>query len=541
MKRKTATLALAVVILILISFNNLIKKDNAADAGYSIEQVNHTIQITYNGYMLINDTFRINGSILNGFLLGFPYKYSVYLLQCIAYNETTDFPVSLNANLENRVGFYGVKVDFPQGNPQVFTVRFTLSNKLLMQNPYNTSQYSLDFPAYPSLTKSAVNCNVSILVPEGTEYIGGTVSDFRYWQQDLAAFTYSPANVMFSVVDDRIQIIDVMELKRDIRISGIGNLEGLDTYRIINKNFKTISSFEVILPQNASDETAYDQLGRVVKLTATESEEYIEQEGKDFILIFPLSEYSDCYINQTSVNLVLPEGAKILDFETPSICSLCRVTRKVFQEILTVDKRSGFFSDSFKVRVTYGYNILWLSFRPTLWMWALTIVGCAITFLWKKSKAPAPIVAARAGVAERVSSKEMKSFIDAYKQKRKIILEIKSLKERAHKGKIARRRYRVRRRTLETRLNTLSRSLADLSVKMRGAGPLYSNLMRRLEVAETEINEVEANIESIDARHHRGELSLGAYRKLRGDYERRRDEAEMSIDEVLMRLREELH
>ena len=93
---------------------------------------------------------------------------------------------------------------------------------------------------------------------------------------------------------------------------------------------------------------------------------------------------------------------------------------------------------------------------------------------------------------------------------------------------------------METRLDALYRSLAELKEKMRAAGGRYANFMRQLEVAETEIAEVEANIESIKARHRRGELSLGAYRKLLTDYERRREKAETTIDGVLIRLREEI-
>ncbi len=75
---------------------------------------------------------------------------------------------------------------------------------------------------------------------------------------------------------------------------------------------------------------------------------------------------------------------------------------------------------------------------------------------------------------------------------------------------------------------------------MRAAGGQYADLMRQLEVAETEINEVEINIKNIDSRHERGELSLEAYRKLLADYERRRDKARTTISGILFRLREEI-
>jgi predicted nuclease with TOPRIM domain len=77
--------------------------------------------------------------------------------------------------------------------------------------------------------------------------------------------------------------------------------------------------------------------------------------------------------------------------------------------------------------------------------------------------------------------------------------------------------------------------------KLRAAGGHYANLMRELEVTEIELNEVETNLKSIEARHSRGELSLEGYRKLLGDYERRREKTETTIDGILLRLREEIH
>ncbi|MEM3054978.1 MAG: GDP-mannose 4,6-dehydratase, partial [Candidatus Bathyarchaeia archaeon] len=108
------------------------------------------------------------------------------------------------------------------------------------------------------------------------------------------------------------------------------------------------------------------------------------------------------------------------------------------------------------------------------------------------------------------------------------------------KGRIPRRRYKVQKKTLETRLNTLTRNIDDLKQKLWAAGGRYADLMRQLEVAEAEINEVEADIRSIEMRHRRGELSLEAYRKLLGDYERRKGNAETKINGILVRLREEI-
>jgi chromosome segregation ATPase len=130
--------------------------------------------------------------------------------------------------------------------------------------------------------------------------------------------------------------------------------------------------------------------------------------------------------------------------------------------------------------------------------------------------------------------------VESYEEKRRITSEIKSLETAVSKGRIPRQRYKVQRKTLETRLASLSRSLDDLKLKLRSAGGRYADLMRQLEVAETELNEVESNIRSIEIRHRRGELTLEAYRKLLADYEGRRERAETAINGILLRIREEI-
>jgi len=567
MNRKVLTFTLIMAVLIITSLTaSIISVVEAADNDYNIERVSHEIEVMHNGYIFINDTIQINGVASSGFLIGFPYKYGSHVLQCEAYNATHVFKVSLNVPLKDRMGFYGAKVDFQQGTPTTFTVGFILSNTLLVQDPANMSHYTLDFPEYPSLIESADVCNVSILLPEGSTYIDGTVANLTYSQESLEAFSEQarPANITFASTEDRIQIVDINELRREITVGGTGEIDCSDIYRITNKDAREIDFFEVILPLNASDQfgkklgvyNATEKVNRYevsfrLPLETEESnvftvkyylpsEGYIEQkESRSFNLTFPMFQHLDYYIIQSSVTFVLPEGGKIIHLENASFAGVYSITKGVFQEALTINRQGGFSSSGFNVRITYEYDFLWLSFRPTLWMWALTAVGCAITVVWKRSKTIVPVTAPK--VAAGISLEDIRSFVDLYERKRKILPRIKALKERTHKGKISRRRSKVQRKTLQTRLGALSKKLADLEKKLRAAGGRYKNLMRRLEVAETEINEVEANIESIEARHSRGELSLEAYRKLLSDYEHRMEKAETTINEILIRLREEIH
>ncbi|MFZ0965041.1 MAG: hypothetical protein WAN82_00215 [Candidatus Bathyarchaeia archaeon] len=563
----------AIMILVSVSFNvKTIKAQNAGN--YTITHVNHEIEVLYNGYIFINDTMQMTGQASDGFLMGFPYKYGSYILRCVAYNSSDIFRVTLNIPLENRVGFYGVEIDFSQGTPQVFTVGFILSNNLLTQDASNTSLYTLDFPAYPSLTKAVAVCNVSISLPEGTTYISGTVNASNYSEENLPEFTYSPANITFSLTGDKMQMFDVKELESEVRISGIGEVEGSDSYYIESKSLTDISSIEIILPPNASASSVQDQFGRTMsqpeltdektnryKITFASALEsyrstrftvkyklpsnYTTQMGtNNFNITFPLFRHVNYYIEWASVTFVLPEGARISSFETTLIGSAYNIARGVFQETVTMNRgnisllEDGLASENV-LQIVYEYNPLWLSFRPTLWMWALAIVGCTVAIVWKRPEAPAGVAVPIVGM--RLRPEYIKSFIDAHEEKKKIIFDIESLENRVRKGKIPRRRYKVQRKTLETRLSTLSRNLTEFKEKMRAAGGQYVELMQQLEIAETEINEVEANIKSIESRHSRGELSLEAHRKLLSDYQRRKERADTTINGILLRLREEIH
>ena len=563
-------------LLILASLSSNVKAENE---NYKIDWVNHTVELTYNGYVLVNDTIQITGQAsagvaLKNFRIGFPYKYAPYVLRCVAYDSSNVFPVKLNVPLGGRIGFYGVDVDFKQGlnisdgTTHVFTVIFVLSNELLEE--VADGNYTLRFPAYPSLTKPADICNASINLPINAKYVSGTVEGLRYSKQGLPAFAYSEAlgNLTFSLQDaEQIQLADIENMEREITISGTCEITGSDFYQVWNKATKKMDSFRVILPLNASNVQVYDQFGRKMnwstsaggnwcKITFTlpveagehvkfrvtyklPKENYIEQkDSKSFNLNFPLFKNLNYYINRSSVAFILPEGAKIVELENVSAGESYTVSRDVFQERITINSRDVMSLDGFSVGIAYEYSPLWLSFRPTLWMWALAVVGCVVAVVWKRPKAPVTVSVPT--VALRLSSKSLRSFVDAYEEKRKIISEMKSLEIRDRKGRIPRSRYKVRRKTMETRLNALSRSRSRLKKEMRSAGGKYAGLMRQLEVAETELSEVETAIRSIKARHRRGELSLEAYRRLLADYERRKDKAETTIDGILLRLREEI-
>lgn len=567
MKRKAMAFTFLTVMLLILVLNMVYVGSVKADVpSYTVEWINHQVKILYNGYILVNDTIKVNGYAQNGFLIGFPYRYAPYVLRCIAYdtaNFTQQYNVVGGVPLNSRMGFYGFNVALnPQPQNGVFSVIFVLSNSLLRQNPQNTSLYTLDFPAYPSLTVDASSCNASVVLPQDAKFVSGTdtVNATNYWvEKPLPQFTYEPANMTFQLATDDIQLFTIEEFKREINFGSMGEIAVSDSYFIKNESPQQMTTVKVALPLNATGVRVEDEFGRkgeiksdaktgmytvnlFLPVESGKSARFIVRYNLPKNVSFTFFKEINYYIKEASITIILPEGAKItsLSYNSASPIGTYGVLRDVFQEKITISKQGILSLDSFTMEFAYQYNPLWLAFRPTLWVWALAVLGCAIVAVWRRPKAPEAVVAVPT-VAVRLSPEILRRFVESYEEKRRITSDIKSLEVAVSKGRIPRQRYKVQRKTLETRLASLSRSLDELKLKLRSAGGRYADLMRQLEVAETELNEVESNIRSIETRHRRGDLTLEAYRKLLADYEGRREKAETTISGILLRIREEIH
>ncbi|MEM2412725.1 MAG: hypothetical protein QW447_03395 [Candidatus Bathyarchaeia archaeon] len=584
MKRRSLTLALWITASLILALNIFHVGNVKAESSYTVEWINHRVEILHNGYILINDTIKVGGTPPNSFLIGLPYEYGSHVLKCVAYppaNPLQRYTVETGVSLEGRMGFYGVNVDLnPPPQNGVFSVYFVLSQSFLRQNTANTSLFTLDFPAFPSLAVQASSCNASLALPVDAKYVSGTVPSFNYAVNvNLQPFTYEKANVTFLLVTEDIQLFTVEEFKREIAVAANGEITVSDSYYIRNQSPKEISSIEVALLPNASDVTVEDEFGRKgekpaimerligrfykVKLTfagrtiSLKSGEaarfivkykvpssFIVKSGESGQLSLQMFQNVRYYIKEAWITFTFPEGAKItgLNCEGASTPMTYGTTREIFQERVTLQTQGVLLLDNLTVKVSYMYSFLWLSFRPTLWTWALATFACAVIAIWNKLRAPAaPVTVAVPTVAVRLTAETLRSFVNSYEEKKKILAEMKSIEVAVSRGRIPRRRYKVQKKTLETRLATLERNLSELKLKIRSAGGRYADLMHQLEVAETEVNEVEEDIRSIENRHKRGELTLEAYRRLLADYQRRREKAEATINGILLRLREEAH
>ncbi|HJW98330.1 MAG TPA: hypothetical protein VJ529_04300 [Candidatus Bathyarchaeia archaeon] len=573
MKKTALTfIMLASVLIFAVSIHVNLEKVQA-EGSYVVEHVDQNLQIMYNGYVLMNETVQLSGQPPSSFKMGFPYIFGSYLVSCNAFetsNPSHTYPVSLNEPLEGRSGYYGINVDFSGGAPQLFSVNILFSNGLISQNPQNASLYVLIFPQFPSLTQDAQTFNGSITLPKNAVYMTGTIGSVTYDQQNLKAFAFNSSTVTFYVSNYEMQLFDVVQLTRKIGINEFEEITGSDNYQITNKGTFSITTVNIWAPTGASNIAADDQLGRALSLPVPigfntsrytlnftsalrtgYSEEFIvhyklpsatyirKQSGdNNFVVNMTLFHDFDYYVNDTSVTFTLPEGARIQTLSSTLTENSLDFHRNIFQDSATLNKQSVMALDSIDVEIAYEYSSIWAAFRPTTWVLVITLIGIVAFVFIRRPKGPARATISAGGMLIR--PEQLRSFVDMYEERMKILREMDSLEEKARRGRIPRQRYKVQRKTLETRLDTSSRKLEELKGGIHSAGSHFSSLMDQLEVAEAQLNEVEANVKTIDARHGRGELSLEAYRRLQGDYQQRKGKAQTTINGILLRLREEI-
>jgi len=408
-----------------------------------------------------------------------------------------------------------------------------------------------------------VGIHVVYLALNGTEIHAATVNPTTI----ASIYLYDEANNTLSELHDLslptpysyaefqrpIVEIEFNEIEREIILDQVGSIYVTNAYRITNRGFWT-STVEIGFPEGAYDFAVRDEMGTleattengkmtvnlrdIIDTNETETlylnyrvpwEKCVSQQnGLNYNLHFTFYEQFNATIGKLTVSITLPKGAK---FQSSNPLDPISIEKSSLQETISFAFSDVTPSENLNFNINYTYLIFWASFYPTIWMGLLAVAASAVTLFWKAPKPSAsPIIP--------VPPKDLKSFVDSYEEKTRIRSELESLEKRLRKGKIPRRRFKVRKKMLDGRLSTVSRNLSTLSEKIRSAGSKYANMMRQIEVAETNLEGAERDLQRVKTRYRRGEVSKGAYGKLMEEYNHRIEEAESTIDGVLLRLRE---
>jgi hypothetical protein len=561
----------------------------AQSSGYSITKVDHVIEVMSSGQVVVRDTVHVSGRISDGFMIGMPSRFSGNILKVMAYDDTSSFQVNTGLSLGSNS--YGASVDFNGSTPSVFTVVFVLSSDVLHYIAYYYF-FALDYPAYPSLTQSVGDCNVTIIIPSTPESFNITKSDGfvdgnHYEANNLAAYTSISGSALFNVAYGTLYIADIDQLNREITINPSGSLSVSDRYSIGCNSSLTMRSFVIDVPASATNVKITDELGRplttevagtitygtadtsrdvtlinatLVNLLTIGESTYLTAiynmpsatlQGSEYVLknfrLYPDLFY---YVDQAVITITPPEGATITSPRISSLDPTATLTRTSYQDKLTITKDGVSYVDyevpgSNVVQFSYSYNPVWVSFRPTFWLSLVAVIGCGAIFIYRKRKpgekdiipkfekvtptksaAPSQQAIIETRQSQHLTAEQIHEFTDAYEEKKELQNELRSMDARAQKGKIPRRQYKVQRKAIETRIESLEHSITKTKELFRNSGQANANLIRQLDSAEEDLADAEVNIRSLDSRQKTGELSLETYKEEIGDYQKQREKAE---------------
>jgi hypothetical protein len=573
-------------------------KASASPAPFDVK-IEQVVDIRESGLLVIYETLTLSTSPgdtvdpIQAYTLGFPFNYQSDLAYAFAYkdsNQSARLKLDLNVGI-GRIGFYGVQVNFPSavdisnGGSYKFTVAFVFSDSIsfsIFPEEVTVVFYNASFPAYPSLPHDASEVNVKITMPttlnytrgsyekEGinlTQTIEGSKRLYSFTKINLNAFSDQPAWCYASKTGGSAQFLDFEEVERRIEVLGNEQIAVSDSYKVLNKAGE-LSEINLKLLEGAYSVSAYDEFGLVQEnnLATQQVNDYTNttltfaapHEEKDeihfslhyklrwknhvilagfgeFHVSLSLFEIPDGAVRKLTAVVVLPEGAVLSSSAIVPNQDSLQNTAFSTSFTFAFENATPFHDTAFSF--AYQRPIFWESFRPTVWMGTFVFAVGALIGAWHIYRPPlaAPLPTA----VTSIRAEDLRSFVSNYDEKRRLLKDIESLEVAARKGKIPRRQYKVRKMTIDGRLSSLSRDLVALRDKLRMAGPKYGELMRQLEIAETELQGAEAEIGRAEVRYRRGDLSPQAYHNVLETAYRRRDRAQTTTDGVLLRLREE--
>jgi hypothetical protein len=580
---------------VILSTNNV----SAQTSGYTIDRVDHKVQIMYSGHIIIIDTIHVSGQVTNGFMIGLPRRYSAAVLEGFAYDQNNQYQLNLGVQLGNQTAFYGAEIKFNGNTPSIFNVAFILDNSLITEQ--EDGSLSLDFPAYPSLTQDVGTCNVNILFPSSPIQLtitkdDGNVNGGDYFMSNLPAFTYSIGSANSRVPTGTLQLSTVSSLTRQVNINPTGTVVVSDTYRITNNAKSLLSSFVLSLPLEAHNVNVSDGAGRSLGyimapaasgnmqlanvtlstfLLGNQSTTLIAQyvlpsavlEGGNYILanfqIFPDVSY---YVNQATAIFSPPEGATIVEPQASELGLTSTVTRATYQDTLTI-KETGLshvdflMPQQYTLQLAYNYNPVWVSLRPTFWAAFAAFISCLGAVVYRIRKPKEISYAERAEElsiqkeiytevpsnkvpqmksGQQISKEDIKAFLEAYDDKKQLTNELQTMNQRAQKGKIPRRQYKVQRKAIEIRIEVINRNIQHLKAKFHSSSGAYGDLARQIDLAEEDLQEADNNIQALQTRQAKSEISLESYKRKVSDYQKQREKAEAAINGILLRFREKI-
>ncbi len=540
----------------------------ACDASKCSVMVSRVITTNDWGTTFMNDTVNLNiTSPVSSFTLGISSSITANLRQISATDSQGQtlqvFALAVNTTSNYRP--YEFAFPSPENGTYSFKVRAVLSG--LVSFDARTSKFTFSFGAFPVVDKTSgmVRANVTVLTkdwpspvvtPGNSNATGGKLFLPSTGLLQINQFNSTVWKMVFSSTGTSQNIYDVT-VARVINVSQGGSIHVSDTYNVTNRG-KDASNIVFALPAGSTSITCSDLIGQLdptncpssvlgdgtVSLTFSPRFTTIKNGGAAvaalqyslsggtyispgslgrYTLTFQMFNRVKFVASNLQTKIILPAGGRLgsVSGQTPLVSGS--------QVILQASPVTPYTNLAFSI--TYQLDPFWSSLAPL--GWASFLVGVI---------AAAALVLTSGPQAEMVGATPhqlITRFVELYDEKSSLRLEGEKLEEDVARGAVAKYDYKRRRRVMDLRLVELDKLLGPLEGQLSSSQSRYAEMMKRIERAEAELQQVRSSLADLKNQNRGGRISRELYDQLSGAQFKRRTRAQQTIDNIVIGLREE--
>jgi len=531
------------------------------------------------GVTIVNDYVNLNSTVPVAHLtFGIPASVSGNLRLTLATAQGVNLQVSKQNPTPNQ-NYTTLNVQFPSSETKYTFNVTTVFTSLLSYSPGSNS-FTFEANPFPlvdgtyNVTSAKVTLQTGdwqspkIPLPLNQTITGGTFactlpstgSDNCLNSAPLKPFNNTVWKVAFS--SSATQNVLSVSAGRLIQIFPSGSLQVTDSYNVTNLG-PTLSSLAFKVPKGVSSIAENYVLGLEIDQPETTSTPTANSDGtstvtftpsfgsvpfnqsfraKIFYTLSPSTYISTSSLGSFTVNFALFNNVQFYasslqtKIVTPSGFRLNSLTGQVPQisgnqiSLLTSPVTPV---SSLGFSMTYQLDPFWSSLSPLSWVGLVEAALAAGVFA----------VLSRPGVEGAISgapSQLITKFVDLYDEKSSMRLESDKMEEDLARGSLNRYDYKQRRRMLDRRMTEVDKALAPIEEQLAAAQGRYSDMIKRIERAEVELNVIKTTSADLRNQYRSGKISRDLYESLNADLIRRKQKAEQTIDTVIINLREEI-
>ncbi|MBS7625616.1 hypothetical protein KEJ51_01015 [Candidatus Bathyarchaeota archaeon] len=557
--------AIILTLLTIFAVSSIIPPANSVTYGYVLGAERKVVISKY-GLATFTDVLSIfnNGtSPMNTLEFIYPKGYSS-MLDSVDARDADGKTLKVERVIDQSSMILRINLETPIQHGSTFKVYMKMVFSGLVT--FDGIDYKLSLQPYPNIPLSMASCNITVIFPKDTTLKSWPNQTFTRRTVDekpaLIGRTksmqpLSSGEVYIKFGSEGYELLSFESIRREVVMDLLGRLTSKDTYKILNLG-KELSYVTMPSLEGVREVKAYDATGpisdrvkfkddsiqvtpRFGKLKTNSSFSFtLEYDlpingsirrtswDGDYRLTLMLASPSDYVAKNYRIQVDLPKGVVVnrISVEANSTSVLPDGSY-----VLTYEYSKVVPDREYSLTVDYKYKPFMYAIYPVEWILALEVIIGALASAIILRKPPRIISPTSVGKIRR--------YIELQDDKRALRLELERRSEELSRGAITKHDYRRVRKSLDSRLSEINRSLATLKNELKSIDSRYWEMANRLERAESEVEALKASENQLTSRYRSGQLSREVYESMLSDLRKRIGKAEEIIESIIVMLREE--